>query len=91
MRASLLNTRACGIAGGAVCGGCVFLATLAVVLGVGEGPAPPLLRSVLFGYTVSAAGAFVGALWAYAYGFLGGAVFAFVYNLAAAPEPPPLE
>lgn len=91
MRPSLLDTRACGIAGGAVASAGVFLGTLALMVAAGEGPAPPLLRAVLFGYSVSAAGAFVGALWAYAYGFVGAAVFAFVYNLAAAPEPPPLD
>ena len=62
-----------------------------MLLSVGEVSAPALLRSVLFGYAVSPAGAFIGAMWAYAYGFLGGAAFAFMYNLAASPsEPPPL-
>lgn len=71
--------------------GAVFTGTIAVVLGVGEVAAPPLLRSVLFGYSVSPAGAFIGAMWAYVYGFFGGAIFAFVHNLAASPpEPPPL-
>jgi hypothetical protein len=86
-----LNTRAFGIAGGAVAAGAVFIGTLAMLLGVGEVATPPLLRSVLFGYSVSPAGAFIGAMWAYIYGFFGGAVFAFVHNLAASPpEPPPL-
>ena len=89
MAVELLNTRAFGIAAGAVAGGIVFLLTLALVIGVGSGPAPELPRSVLFGYSVSPAGAFIGAMWAYAYGFLGGAVFAFLYNLASSPEPPP--
>jgi hypothetical protein len=86
-----LNPKAFGIAGGAVAAGAVFVGTLAILLSVGEVVAPPLLRSVLFGYSVSAAGAFIGAMWAYVYGFLGAAVFAFVHNLAASPsEPPPL-
>ncbi|MGH7542077.1 MAG: hypothetical protein ACRELC_13870, partial [Gemmatimonadota bacterium] len=61
------------------------------VLGGDEVATPGLLRSVWFGYSVSPAGALIGALWAYVYGFLAGAVFAFVYNLAATPELPPLE
>jgi hypothetical protein len=86
-----LNPKAFGIAGGAVAAGAVFVGTLAVILSVGDVAAPPLLRSVLFGYSVSPAGAFIGAMWAYVYGFLAGAVFAFVHNLAASPsEPPPL-
>ncbi len=91
MAVERLDTRATGIAAGAVAAGIVFLATLAVAIGVGSGPAPQLLRSVLFGFSVSPAGAFVGAMWAYVYGFLAGAAFAFLYNLASSPEPPPPE
>ena len=87
-----LNTRAFAIAAGAVTSAVVFGFTLLVFFHAGQGTAPLLARSVLFGYAISPAGAFIGGLWAYAYGFLGGAVFAFVYNLAATPsELPPLE
>jgi hypothetical protein len=53
------------------------------------GSAPLLLRSFLFGWNVSVAGAFIGAMWAFAWGFLLGAGFAFVYNLAVVPPAPP--
>ena len=87
-----LNPRAFGIAAGALASASVFCLTLLVLLHAGEGIAPPLARGVLFGYSISLAGAFIGAMWAYAYGFLAGAAFAFIYNLAAAPsEPPPLD
>jgi len=87
-----LNPRAFGIAGGAVAGGALFVGTLVVLMSVGDVRAPATLRGALFGYEVSPAGAFIGAMWAYVYGFFGGAGFAFIYNLAASPsEPPPLD
>lgn len=67
-----LNPKAFGIAGGAVAAGAVFVGTLVTLLSAGEVTAPPLLSSVLFGYSVSPAGAFIGAMWAYVYGFFGG-------------------
>lgn len=85
-----LNTRAFAIAGGAVTSAAVFGGTLLVLAVSGPGAASPLARSVLFGYSVSPAGAFIGGMWAYAYGFVGAAAFAFVYNLAAAPSEPPI-
>lgn len=87
-----MNPRAFGIAAGALASASVFIATFLVLLHAGQGTAPSLARGVLFGYSISPPGAFIGAMWSYAYGFLGGAAFAFVYNLAAAPqEPPPLD
>lgn len=84
-----LDTRAAGIAGGTVLALGVFALTLLLLVrGAVAGDAPPL-GIVLFGYSVSVAGAFIGALWGYAYGFLLGALSAFVYNLAAAPSAPP--
>ena len=91
IREMRLNTRAFAIAGGALASAAVFGLTLLDV--VGPGLAEPGLRSlsgILFGYTPSVAGAFVGAMWAYAYGFLAAGVLAFVYNAALVP-PTPLE
>lgn len=86
-----LNTRAFAIAGGALASAAVFGLTLLHLAGPGL-PEPGIrsLAGVLFGYTPSVAGAFVGAMWAYAYGFVGAGALAFVYNLALVP-PPPLE
>lgn len=68
----------------------VFGATLLLLPYAGQASAPLLARSVLFGYSISVGGAFIGAMWAYAYGYLLGAGFAFAYNLAAAPSRPPV-
>lgn len=83
-----LNTRAFAMAGAVLSSAGVFLATLLFL--VGPGPAFFLegLSGILFGYSVSVAGSFVGAMWAYAYGFLAGGLLAFVYNLALIPPPP---
>jgi hypothetical protein len=77
------------MAAGALAAVMVFGATLLLLAHAGQSPAPLLARSVLFGYSISVAGAFVGAMWAYAYGYLIGAGFAFCYNLAASPSRPP--
>lgn len=84
-----LNTRAFAIAGGAVASGSVFLLTFVLLLRPGDATGPQLLADLLFGYSVSVAGAFIGAMWAYAYGFLLAGLFAFVYNLAVPPPLPP--
>lgn len=84
-----LDTRAFGIATGVLAAGAVFCLTILWLLSRRDPAALGALEGVLFGYSVTVGGAFVGALWAYAYGFLGGALVAFVYNLAAAPPAPP--
>lgn len=83
-----LSTRAFAMAGAAVSAAVVFGLTLLFLAGPGEPAELEPLSAVLFGYSVSVPGAFVGALWAYAYGFLTAGVFAFGYNLALVPPPP---
>lgn len=83
-----LSTRAFAIAGGAVSAAAVLGVTLLFLAGPGEPGTLAPLAGLLFGYSVSVAGAFVGALWAYAYGFLAAGAVAFAYNLALVPPPP---
>lgn len=83
-----LSTRAFAIAGGAVSAAAVFGLTLLFLAGPGDPGALSPLSGMLFGYSASVAGAFVGALWAYAYGFLAAGAVAFAYNLALVPPPP---
>lgn len=84
-----LDTRAFGIACGLVTAMAVFGLTILWLVARRDPAALELLEGVLFGYSVTVGGAFVGALWAYVYGFLGGALLSFVYNVAAAPPAPP--
>lgn len=85
-----LQTRAFAMAAGALASAAVFAATLLALAVFGRGYDPGLLSALLFGYSVSVEGAFIGAMWAYAYGFLVGAAFAFAYNVAVIPPAPPL-
>ncbi|MFQ5690605.1 MAG: hypothetical protein ACE5HQ_10070 [Gemmatimonadota bacterium] len=86
-----LNTRAFAIAAGTVASGAMFGLTLLLLVQPGPRPTLSLAGKLLFGYSVSVPGAFVGAMWAYAYGFALGAILAFVYNLMDAPPAPPVE
>ena len=85
-----LQTRAFAMATGALASAAVFVATLLALAVFGRGAPPGLLAGILFGYSVSVEGAFIGAMWGYAYGFLIGAAFAFAYNIAVIPPAPPL-
>jgi hypothetical protein len=68
----------------------VFVLTLLVLAVYGRGADAGLLPGILFGYSISVEGAFIGAMWAYAYGFVCGAALAFAYNIAVVPPSPPL-
>jgi len=83
-----LNTRAFATASAAVSSAAVFGSTVLFLVGPGDPRELSLLSGWLFGYSPSLAGAFVGALWAWAYGFLLGGSLAFVYNLVLVPPPP---
>jgi hypothetical protein len=78
------------MATGALTSAAVFMATLLALAVYGRGAPAGLVAGVLFGYSVSVEGAFIGAMWGYAYGFLIGAAFAFTYNIAVIPPAPPL-
>ena len=78
------------MASGALTSAVVFVLTLLVLLVFGRGQGPDVVRGILFGYSISIEGAFIGAMWAYAYGFVAGAAFAFAYNISVIPPSPPL-
>lgn len=78
------------MASGVLASAGVFVVTVLALAVFGRGAPPGLLAGVLFGYSISVEGAFVGAMWAYAYGFMMGAAFAFAYNIAVIPPAPPL-
>jgi hypothetical protein len=84
-----LQTRAFAAASGLLTGTVVLLWTLLLIPAGGSGSAPLLPRAILFGWDISVAGAFIGAMWAFAWGFLLGAAFAFAYNIILVPPSPP--
>jgi hypothetical protein len=74
-----LRARAFGIAVGILGGIALFLATFAS-LSWGTGEILNKLAVVMPGYARSAGGAFLGILWGFVYGFVGGALVAWLYN-----------
>lgn len=84
-----LQTRAFAAASGLLTGTVVLLWTFLLIPAGGSGSAPLLPRAILFGWDISVAGAFIGAMWAFAWGFLLGAAFAFAYNIILVPPSPP--
>ena len=84
-----LQTRAFAAASGLLSGTVAFLWTLLMIPAGAAGTAPTVPRAILFGWKVTIAGAFIGAMWAFAWGFLLGAAFAFVYNIVLEPAAPP--
>lgn len=84
-----LQTRAFAIACGHVTSVGVFALTLLLSVGGFSTGDVPFLTATLFGYSVSVVGAFVGAMWAWVYGFALGAALAFAYNLSVIPPAPP--
>ena len=80
-----LNARAWGIALGLLFGCGLFLATIVLVIrgGPNVGPHLGLLGLFLPGYSVSAAGAFVGFAYLFVIGFVIGWLIGSVYNALA--------
>ena len=84
-----LQTRAFAIACGHVASALTFALTLLLDVAGFATSDVPFLTAILFGYSVNLPGAFVGAMWAWAYGFMLGAGLAFAYNRALIPPAPP--
>lgn len=84
-----LSVRAAGLAGGFLWGVSLFLVTLgATYFDFYREPIDFLLVGVYPYYTISLQGAFLGLLWGFVDGFLGGAALAWLYNrmLPASPS-----
>ncbi len=80
-----LNIRAFALTCAILWGLAIFLVTWWVILwqGISDPPEVTLLGRIYKGYTVSYAGSVVGLLWGFVDGLIGGAVFAWLYNLLA--------
>ncbi len=82
-----LNVRALGLAGGIVWGLAIFLTTYwFLVFGYG-GTMLAKLSNVYLGYSVTWYGAFVGLVWGFIDGFIGGVLLAWLYNKFAGKPP----
>ena len=78
-----LHGHALGAATGVLMGAGLFLVTIFLVWkgGPAVGPTLGLLRHFFFGYTVTAAGAWIGLLWGFAAGYVLGWGVAVLHNL----------
>ena len=75
-----LNVKALGLASGIVWGLAIFLLTYWFIILGHPGRILMKLSNVYFGYSVTWYGAFVGLIWGFVDGFIGGALLAWVYN-----------
>lgn len=75
-----LRIRAFALSTGIVLGIVIFLVTLLFIIRDYRAEMLANLSGVLFGYRVTVAGSFIGLAWGLIYGFIGGAVFAWLYN-----------
>jgi hypothetical protein len=76
-----LNIRAFGLTCGLVWGFGVFALTWWIIAFDGATGQVPFLGHLYRGYSISPIGSFIGLVWALGDGFVGGAVFAWLYNV----------
>ena len=76
-----LNVKAFALTGGIIWGLGLFILTWWIIAFDGATGEPTLIGRVYRGYTVSPAGSFIGLIWGMADGLIGGAIFAWLYNL----------
>lgn len=82
--AGRLNVRAFAITGALFWGVGLFLITWWIILFDGASGEPTWIGRIYRGYTVSPVGSLVGLGWGLVDGLIGGAIFAWLYNLVAA-------
>lgn len=78
-----LNIKAFSIVCGLLWGLGLFLITWWIIAFDGVSEEPTLISSIYRGYTITAVGSLIGLIWAFADGLIGGAIFAWLYNLIA--------
>lgn len=79
-----LDVKALALACGLLWGLCLFFGTWWVIFLDGASGDPTVIASVYRGYSLSPAGSVIGLVWAFFDGLIGGAIFAWLYNLIAA-------
>lgn len=84
-----LDVRAFALTCSLLWGGGLFVLTWWIIAFDGASSDPTFIGSIYRGYTVTPQGSVIGLLWALADGFIGGAIFAWLYNLLASRKSPP--
>ena len=78
-----LNIKAFALTCGLVWGFALFELTWWIIAFDGSTGEATLIGRLYRGYTISPAGSFIGLAWGFADGLIGGAIFAWLYNLVA--------
>lgn len=86
-----LNIMAFALTCGLLWGLGLFFITWWIIAFDGTTDQVTLIGKVYRGYTISAAGSFIGLVWAFFDGLIGGAIFAWLYNLLTGRIPSPRE
>jgi hypothetical protein len=81
------NVTAFALTCGLVWGFGVFFLAWWVMIFEGATHAPTVLGHLYRGFNISPGGSFIGLVWAFFDGLIGGAIFAWLYNLIAARAP----
>ena len=76
-----LDVKACAVAFALIWGLGLFLLTWWVIWFDGPNEDKNLIGMVYRGYTITPLGSLIGLLWAFFDGLIGGAIFAWLYNL----------
>ena len=76
-----LNVKSFALTCGLVWGAALFLLTWWIIAFDGVTGEPTLIGRLYRGYSISPAGSFIGLAWGFADGLIGGAIFAWLYNL----------
>jgi hypothetical protein len=78
-----LNTKAFALTSGIIWGlGLFFLTWWMIAFGGATGE-KTMIGKIYIGYSISAAGSLIGLLWGFVDALVGGAIFAWLYNLIA--------
>ncbi len=85
-----LNVKALALASGLLWGIGLFFLTWWIIAFEGASGEPTFIGRLYRGYTISPVGSVIGFLWAFVDGLIGGAIFAWLYNVLARrlPEAP---
>ena len=75
-----LNVKAFALTTGIFWGIGLFLITWWIILLDGASGATNIISSVYRGYSISIEGSFIGLLWGFVDGLIGGAIFSWLYN-----------
>lgn len=75
-----LNIKAFALTFGLIWGFGLFFLTWWIILFSGISRDPTLIGKVYLGYNISPFGSIIGLVWAFFDGFIGGAIFAWLYN-----------